>query len=301
LNRSDTQGRHPLAVPRDLLDNAEFTYGEEAANVSDRVRRVLRNLVPPVAVRGVRKVTPGEVGRGNDATYETWEEACANAVGYPDPGFVDRLAASALKVKRGEAVYERDSVLFDSIQYSWPVLAGLLWAASSSGNTLNVLDFGGSLGTSYYQNRAFLEHIRDLRWNIVELPHFVRRGRDEFETAVLRFHESIEECLEETTPNVLLVSGSLQYLENPYSFLDAVAGHCFPYLIFDRTPFLSDRDQLTVERYPRHIHDSSYPAWRLNERRFHSLLDEKSYSLVAEFDRTPDKDIKGFIFRLKSE
>ena len=56
-------------------------------------------------------------------------------------------------------VYERDSVLFDTIRYSWPLLSDLLRAASEDQNHLSVLDFGGSLGSSYYQNRVFLSHL----------------------------------------------------------------------------------------------------------------------------------------------
>lgn len=36
------------------------------------------------------------------------------------------MLEATLKVKRGEAVFERDSVLFDEIQYSWPVTAALI-------------------------------------------------------------------------------------------------------------------------------------------------------------------------------
>ena len=45
-------------------------------------------------------------------------------------------------MKNGEAVYERDSVLFDEIQYSWGLLAGLQKAALENDGKLCVLDFG---------------------------------------------------------------------------------------------------------------------------------------------------------------
>ena len=43
-----------------------------------------------------------------------------------------------LKIKAGEAAFDRDSVLFAEVQHSFPVLAGLLRAAVESGNQLNV-------------------------------------------------------------------------------------------------------------------------------------------------------------------
>ena len=71
-------------------------------------------------------------------------------------------------MKRGEAVYERDSVIFDHIEYSFPVLCGLLRAAVEDDGKLNVLDFGGSLGSSYYQKKGFLAVCKHLRWSIIE-------------------------------------------------------------------------------------------------------------------------------------
>lgn len=38
-----------------------------------------------------------------------------------------------LKIASREAAYERDSVLFDKVQYSFPVLGGLLRAAIANG------------------------------------------------------------------------------------------------------------------------------------------------------------------------
>ncbi len=58
------------------------------------------------------------------------------------------------KVVAGEAVYERDSVVFDHLEYAWPLLACLLQIAAER-RSLRVIDFGGSLGSSWRQNRRF--------------------------------------------------------------------------------------------------------------------------------------------------
>ena len=41
--------------------------------------------------------------------------------GYDHQDIIDSVFNSALKVKNGEIVYERDSIIYDEIQYSWPV------------------------------------------------------------------------------------------------------------------------------------------------------------------------------------
>jgi hypothetical protein len=68
-------------------------------------------------------------------------------------------------VKTGEAVYERDSVLFDEIQYSFPVIAALLRVASANKGKLNVLDFGGSEKSHYKKlyvyNRILTSQLKE--------------------------------------------------------------------------------------------------------------------------------------------
>jgi putative methyltransferase (TIGR04325 family) len=71
---------------------------------------------------------------------------------------------------------------------------------------LTVLDFGGSLGSTYFQNRKFLNFIGDLSWNIVEQPHFVKTGRLYFQNEILHFYYDVEECVKKENPNVLILS-----------------------------------------------------------------------------------------------
>ena len=86
--------------------------------------------------------------------YATWDDALQNSIGYDAPAILSRTRAAMLKVKRGEAVYERDSVVFDKVEHSFPVLAGLLRAALSTSGRLVVLDFfkpEGGLMTAFYK------------------------------------------------------------------------------------------------------------------------------------------------------
>ena len=179
-----------------------------------KLKALARALLPPIVADLARRhIAPAWSG-----DYASWAEALAASSGYDAPAILDRVEAAALKVKRGEAVHERDSVVFDAIEYSWPLLSGLLWAAARDGR-LDVVDFGGALGSTYAQNRHFLQPLPSLRWSVVEQPHFVERGRRSFQDERLRFYESLEACLTENTPNVLVLSSVLQYLERPYDLL----------------------------------------------------------------------------------
>ena len=80
--------------------------------------------------------------------YKKWEALTALSGGYEAGPILDKTKNALLKVRNGEAVYERDSVLFDKKVYPFSVISALLYTAIECGNSLNVLDFGGSLGST---------------------------------------------------------------------------------------------------------------------------------------------------------
>lgn len=249
-----------------------------------QVKTALRPFVPPViADRLVHRRGPVGKGVRFEGNYRTWQEACRDARGYDEPTILEKARAAALKVHRGEAAYERDTVVFDRIEHSYPALAGLLYAASREGK-LSVLDFGGALGSSYREHKQFLAHIRGLRWSIVEQAHFTAAGRADFETDVLHFYADIDECLRFEAPNVLLLSSVLQYLSDPFTFVADVSRHRIPFVIVDRTPVLPGVEtRLTVQTVPPEIYDASYPAWIFGDRALENAL-TRCYDVVAQFE-----------------
>jgi putative methyltransferase (TIGR04325 family) len=246
-----------------------------------RLVRALKYFLPPIVPGLYRRLTRSYEFSGD---YRTWEEARAVCLGYDADVILERVKDAALKVVRGEAAFERDAAAFDEPQYWWPLLAALLWVASRNGNRLNLLDFGGSLGTTYRQNLRFLRHLEHLRWSIVEQPKFVECGRDLFEDERLRFYTSAEECVAHGEPDALLLSGVLQYLQDPYGVLDRVLRLGLTQIIVDRTPFLEGgADRLTVQNVPPALYPANYPAWFLGLDKFMDFMGRR-YELVAEFD-----------------
>jgi len=181
------------------------------------------------------------------------------------------VKAATLRVARGDAAYERDSVLFDRVELSWPMLAGLLWTAARNDGRLRVLDFGGSLGTSYRQNREFLDDLLDVRWGIVEQPHYVETGRELFANGTLKFFHTIVECSAAIQPDIVLLGAALQYLPEPYTVLGELSETPARVMIIDRTPFADiGEDTITVQQVPPAIYTASYPCWIFSKRAFES-------------------------------
>lgn len=273
--------------------------------MKDDLKRKIKRFIPPIIsdiIKGVKKSNT-VMKYGWFGNYATWADAKVECNGYDDKLILDKVTESLLKVKNGEAIYERDSVLFDEIQYSWPLLSWLLRVALENNNMLNVLDFGGSLGSSYYQNKEFLTGISKFNWNIVEQPHFVETGKNYFQDKTLRFYKSIDECLKSNRCNVLLLSGVLQYLDSPIDFLKLAVSYNIEYIIIDRTSFIKgNKNRITIQHVPTEIYDATYPCWFFNECELIKPFD-KVYTQIACFDafdksNIPDSYFKGFIYKL---
>ena len=278
---------------------------KEQMKFPSKAQLTLKEIVPPFLWKALKNLNQSkEYGFFGD--YSLWEDALKDSVGYDSDIILEKVKNSLLQVKEGKAIYERDSVLFDKIEYSFPVLAVLLKIALENDGKLSVLDFGGSLGSSYYQCRDFLSDIKELRWSIVEQPNFVKCGKQYFANEQLRFYEDIQTCLKHEKPDVILLSSVIQYLEKPYEFLCEIIQSGFRYITVDRTAFtLSDnKDIITVQKVPREIYEASYPAWFFNENKFLSVF-QKEYNIILEFQGS-DKvnlpsEFKGCIFKKKHE
>jgi putative methyltransferase (TIGR04325 family) len=262
----------------------------------------LKGITPPILCDLFRQAPDTAIDFSGN--YPSWDEACRASGGYDSHVILERVRDALLKVKKNEAVYERDSVLFDEVQYSWPLLAALLWVASRSGNRLNLIDFGGSLGSTYYQNVRFLSHLDELAWSIVEQDKFVNCGQELFENSHLRFYDGLDACMRDRHPDAVLFSSVIQYLEKPYELLADVFERGFTYILFDRTAFLEQGDdRITVQKVPPEIYSASYPAWFFNREKFLNFFSGK-YELMAEFDSFESFQLhdqtaqdKGFIFK----
>lgn len=196
-----------------------------------------------------------------------WEQASRTIAGYSDESILDSVARSARAVRDGVVAYERDGVVFDRIQYSWPVLSGVLWAARRNNSSLKVLDFGGALGSHYYQYKAFHKDLKDVSWAVVEQSGMVEIGNREFATSNLMFFDTISEATDVVKPHVAMASGSLCYVPDPAGVLQGFSDSTAGVLILDRVPVhKGSQNLLARQQIGRRKTDKGYLAWILAEQ-----------------------------------
>lgn len=269
----------------------------------------LKKFIPPILLE-LKNGTPKKYGFFGE--YKTWEEASKVTSLYSHDAIIDKVKTSALRVKNGEAIYERDGVIFNKIEVSWPLLACLLWVSSLNKGSLELIDFGGALGTSYYQNRGFLKHLSSLKWHIVEQDKFVEIGKKEFTDGVLDFHveKDLKVLAQEKKPSLLVVSSSLQFIPDPTAFLTSLPNLNIPYIIFDKIPFFTDTQahtKIMIQKVPPKIYDASYPVSIFGRNAFLELM-KNNFELVSDFtaydgmtQETEQGPVQyqGFIFKMK--
>lgn len=193
--------------------------------------------------------------------FPDWESACAAAGGYADQSIFEKVFAAAMQVKKGMALWERDSVLFYQEDDNTALLTSLLHIAEQAQGHLHVLDFGGALGSTYTQHQQRFAHCPHFSWSIVEQPHFTAAGKRFFADEHVSFFDTLEEALQTHPINVVLFSSVIQYLaaEHFTALIHAISKAGIPHIVIDRTPFRQQGTLYTIQE-PHSIYpDASYP------------------------------------------
>lgn len=257
----------------------------------------IRPLVPGSWAHWWRRRFGWQWFRGD---HPDWAAARAAAAGYDDAAVLARVLAATREVRAGKAKWERDGVAFTTPAINEPLLAALREAAQLGGEPLMVVDFGGSLGSTWWQHRRALADLPGVQWRVVEQAHYVAAG-GEFADAQLSFHGSMAGARAGGRASVLLLSSVLPYVESPFAVLEEAVRLGFREVIIDRTPLVrSGRTRLAVQYTPPALGGGSYPCWLLERGQLIATLRE-NYRLVREWpaldDLAPDVAHRGFHFR----
>lgn len=245
-----------------------------------------------------------DTGVSWEGDYPSWELALQKCgeMGYAADNILQKTLESTLKVKNGEAVFERDSFLFDRVIYSFPVLACLFKVATECGNTLSVVDFGGALGSHYFQYRNILQPVVIRKWVVVEQEKHVDAGNRFVAEGPLSFAQKLEDV---SDARLLLSSSTLQYVDKPYEYARRFAESGIEFILIDRLAVNAERrDRLTIETVPPQIYEARYPSWFLHEEKVLEVFKE-NYELMLDFESPIDKAnvpsvYKGYLFKRKN-
>ena len=264
------------------------------------IKKIIKLLSPSILIILYKKlVTKKSFIYG----FSDWNSAKIKSTTYNTEDVFKKTLSSTRKVRDGLAVYERDSVIFDKIQYDWPLLSSLMLTANVH-QRLNVLDYGGALGTIYRQNNKFFDLLDCKKnWVILEQKSFVDIGKQEFENNELSFINSIDELNDSV--DLVLFGSSICYIEKPYDVLNNIIKLKPNFILFTKTPFSDlDEDNLSIQIIRPSIYNATYPVWTFSKNKFKNYL-ISSYDLVEEWEEQfqhtdDDRILMGMLFKLKT-
>lgn len=211
--------------------------------------------------------------------YKSWDDAIESAKRIkPDVGYSSDIVFESAKKEyerlrnrnSSQKVVNEDSEFFECISAILYVLQYL--------DKINLLDFGGALGKSYYKYKFMLDHKR-INWNIVEQKEYVKYGNQNISGIV--FWDDINKCLANEPINCVLLSNSLQYIDSPYNMLNEICKCEAEYIIIDKIPLLMKKPSTIVnQNIPSKYYSAIYPVWLLNADEFVNNLVGHSYEVI---------------------
>ena len=186
--------------------------------------------------------------------------AQAQAIGFDDGHINSSALRAATAVIEGRGAFERDGVLFQEPEPRAPVASALASLGASTG-VLRVLDIGGGLGSSYWQNYQSVG-VPDLEWTVVERDELVTLA-ESLPAHPITYRTDLVGALQESWDAIVL-SSVLQYLSNPHEVLRSVGVSDCRAIIVDRTPMHTGPEDIAcIQKTPVHIYPGSYAAWIL--------------------------------------
>ncbi len=123
----------------------------------------------------------------------------------------------------------------------------LLWLSRAMPTTTRLFDIGGHVGLMYYSYRKYLTFRDDFAWTVCDVPSTVDAGialaRDRGESR-LRFTTKLDDA---AGSDVILATGSLQYIERPISDLLSSLPMLPAHLLINETPTHASREIITLQ------------------------------------------------------
>jgi len=153
---------------------------------------------------------------------------------YTDPKFNKFL------VDKGKHFAEKfnDKRVIDSNSLKVVTVIGLL------DKNVKILDVGGSVGTHHFLVK-FLYPQKSYEWRIVENKSLVELQNQQEISAELKYYHDLSVAIEGFIPDLIILSSSLQYLDEPLKKLKALANLGSKFLLITKTP-MSNKGPITI-------------------------------------------------------
>jgi putative methyltransferase (TIGR04325 family) len=151
----------------------------------------------------------------------------------------------------------------------------VLALAAHQKTRLSVLDYGGGLGHYYLLGKTLLPEV-ELEFHCKEMPQMAEAGKI-LNPEIQWFTD--DSCLNKTF-DLVMISGSLQYIEHWQDFLHAVSSTVGEYLFLTRVPVIEKHDSFVAIQKS---YDTAMLHWQFNRGLLLRTIEKEGYGIVREF------------------
>jgi len=200
-------------------------------------------------------------------------------------------------------IYQKELQLAEYVDFAPTTinsLTSVLFAnLSKKTEIINIIDFGGTCGVHYYQIRKCLDKNIKLNYCVVETSAMVDKAKS-ISNDELTFTNNLENAIKkyDNSIDLLHTSGTLQYTDKPYKYLENIFKCNAKYILFNRMSMTTgDYDVISVQssmlshngigKLPNGFTDRivKYPHTNIRKNIFDKMLKEK-YEIVYYFNET---------------
>ena len=264
------------------------------------MKKLIKELVPPIILKQFSKNN----SYATHKTYSSYEQALkhCDTNAYEEKELIEVIfkKTKAFKLSlQTKPVNIPETAAFSLLSAINPII-------ENEAKQINVLDFGGACGAHYFHLRTLIHSKLKLNWAIVETPTMVEYAK-QLETDELSFYHDFQEAAHKLgNIDLLHTSGTLQCVDNPGTYLNAILNCNAKWVLFNRVGVNKiDRDVITIHtsklswngigELPEGYTDRwiKYPFIFSSEKWFLSKIKEK-YDIIAKFnDVSGMYDVKG--------
>ena len=216
----------------------------------------------------------------------SWDEGFNKSNGYESDDFFVKALNSAKLVSEVNTIYERDSVIFRDKLINEFIMFWLFFQKACQKEHLIILDFGGGYGSTFNQNKRFLNELDNYKWIVLEQSRVVNESINVFNFPNLFFVKNIENAIKISEDiNVLIISSSIQYIKKIDQQLLELINLKTSIIILDRIPFhfYDNIDNVILcQKVDSSIYNTSYPFWVQSFYNFKQLLTKHGYYMIYD-------------------
>lgn len=249
----------------------------------------LKNFLPPIVTDFIRK-------NQKVVKYNSYEEALSHCM---SNAYQNEELCNIIADKTLIHVESMKMKLFALNPTTVYLAFALNYFANASGKkSIAVLDFGGACGAHYYEVRSILPQTILLKWIVVETEQMISSaGSRGFANGELSFAARIEDIADRI--DFIHSSSALQYVPDPYDFLEKLIDVKAKMILFNRMMFNKNNyDIITVQRsflssngpgkLPPGYTDKPimYPHTTMSIDKMNSATMIGGYECLSEFDES---------------